>query len=374
MSKPRRELQVLGNFYRDPAVEGVQAAGTWWRPSPSKANLGELDSHEVAEVVQAIILPPVNPDGTPDLLQRVQLNLDGKLEQYNILNGTDTYLVYADKEHMLFGQVVTFGRPMFAVQNGLDGVLEATCPKYRKSVTVECLAGAGGIDQPYRVILLGYRYRAEELGTALAHLGGAFGGTGTIRDRATGRESDLIAKAPVAIAEETWTQLPGGLDQAVPKVFSFTRFAFNARATTANLPYEFRFKDGFVGSREEDLLFEYDIERRIAIIKGLGVRGVSAAARQNLKEAWWDVGGDERPKSRWPITENVNTRQHNMLHFGKGDPQYPGDFPIYYPIKLLPDPVLISGEKAVLKVVDNGTSVAAGDIVVAVTGTLIELT
>ncbi|MEW6573168.1 MAG: hypothetical protein AB1374_05995 [Bacillota bacterium] len=354
MSKARREMQVLGDFLHT----GAQAAGTWWRPTAASGN-GELDSHEVAEVVAIEIVPPVTGAGAAEDLRRVHLVLDGTLEQYNLVPGTDTYLVTPPRTNVRAGRFLAFGKPVFNVENGLLGLLQATCPKYRKSLTVEAYAG-GAITASYRIRLWGYRYRAEDL----AAVTGVLGGADSIFDPTTGRMSDFVNRPPIQPSEDTWTQLPGGLDQAVPKIFHFLRMAFNANATTANVPFEFRFDIGNVASREEDLYFPYDTEKKVAIIQGLGVR-----APANLLQTWVDVAGDERPKSRIPTTQYLNP-----LHFGKAYPLFAADHPEYFTVPLLDNRIMVANEKAVIRIVDNGTSIAANQIAVVANGVLVELT
>ncbi len=354
--KPKRENQMLGNFQHT----GAQAASVWWEPTAASGN-AELESHEVAEIVKMRILPPITGGGVVEALSKVQLVLDDKVEEYNVVVGTDTYNVNAPKDTMLDGVEVTFGKPMLAVQNGLVGVLAATCPKYTKRATVRCLAGAGGISANYRVQLYGVRYKAEELGTVLANLKGEFGAADYLVDPATGRTSQYINKVPVAISEATWTQLPGGLDQAVPKIFRYDRTAFNALATTANQKYSMRFDGGNVATREEDLQYKYDIENKILFIKGIGV--VSSDA--NLKETWVDIGGDERPKSHFETNAS-----RNELSFGRVSTK---PYVEYKAVEFLPDPLLISNEKAEVFILDNGNSVVAGTTAVRVIGVLVEL-
>lgn len=353
MSKARREMQLLGDFRHT----GAQAVGTWWRPTAASGK-GELASHEVAEIVYVEVIPPVTGAGVAEDLRRIQLNLDGKLEQYNLIPGTDTYLVTPPRTNARNGRFIAFGRPLWNVESGLRGALQATCPKFRDSVTIEALAG-GAITADYRVRLWGYRYRAVDL----PDLAQIIGGSDVISDPVSGRVSDLIAKAALQPLEDTWTQLPGGLDQAVPKIFSFLRMGFNANATTANIPYELRFDIGNVASREEDLYFPYDTEKKIAVIKGLGVR-----APAHLLQTWVDIGGDERPYSRWPTTQGLNP-----LHFGNAA-AFIGPVTEYLTVPLLDDPIVVSNEKAVVRVIDDGTSIAANQIAVIANGTLIELT
>lgn len=357
MSRPMREWQLLADFLHT----GTQSAGVIWAPPPS-AGGGELESHEVAEVVYVEVIPPVTDLGVAEDLRMIRLVLDGKSpENYNLIPGNHTYLVTGEVAKMRHGKILALGRPVWNVEPGFRGLLQATCPKYRDSVSIEALAG-GSITAPYRVRLWGYRYRAEELAAATAAIGGRLGGSGNIVDQATGRASVDFSRPELVISEDTWTQLPGGMDQPLPKIFHFIRLSFNSQATTVNRPYEFRFKDGFVAERYEDLMFEYDVEKKVVLIKGLGVR-----APANLRETWIDVGGDERPKKHWPTTQYYNPR-----HFGQARPIL--DVDEYFTIPLLDDPVLVSNEKAVVKVLDNGTQVPAGAIAVIVNGLMVELT
>jgi len=364
MSKPRREYQLLGEWIHT----GSQAAGTVWRPTAASGN-AELDTNEVAEVLFMEIDPPVSATGTPENL-RVNLVLDDKPYYYDLMEGTKTKLVCARRQLMHMRQTRFFGQPVFAVRDGSLGMVQATCPKYRKRVSIEALAGSGGITGNYAVRLYGYRYRAEDL-PAVANV--PIGGFLNLEDPATGRVAP-ISKTALVPTYDNWNQLPGGLDQAVPKIFSFTRFAVNAQATTPNLIYEFRFETGGVATREEDLYFPYDTEKKVLVIRGLGVQ-----APANLKNIWVDVGGDERPKNRWPARSD-----YNPLHFGDAsslffsfDPDTSGataSFTTYFTIPALEDRILVYNEKAVVRAVDNGTSVAAGGIAVALDGVIVELT
>lgn len=355
MSKPRRELQILGDFLH----AGAQAAGVWWNPTAASGN-GELNSHECGEIVFVEIVPPVAAGPVVEVLTRVQLVLDNTLEQYNLLPGTDTYLVNAPRINMLNGIFLALGVPTWNASTGLAGALRATCPKFRKSVTISALAG-GAITASYRVRLWGYRYRAADL--LIPGVVPAIGGADVIVDPVTGRVSDPINRSVIVPTEDTWTQLPGGLDQATPKIFNFIRMAFNAAATTVNTPYEFRFDTANVATREEDLLFPYNVDKKIAVIKGLGVH-----APANLLQTWIDIGGDERPYSRFPTTSGLNP-----LHFGNAG-TFVGGGTFYQTIPLLSDPVTIINEKAVVRVQDNGVSIPANQIAVIVNGTMVELT
>lgn len=350
MSKPRRELQVLATLNG-----AALAAGNWNRPAAAAVN-GELDSHEVAEVVYLEVVPPLTALGVPEDII-VQLRLDGKVEEYNYIYGIRDLLSFTPKEFMQNGQLHTFGKPMFALSNGFAGVQEALCPKYRRALSFDVFTAAG-VTVGYQVRAWGYRYEANTLGQVARSVGGA----GTFFDRATSRASRMLNKRSITPSYDTWTQLPGGLDQEVPKFFHFTKVASNANATTANLDYEFRFDTGNVATRQEDLMFQFAIEKKVAVIKGLGVNPAAAATLQDVHV---DVGGDLRPKNRWPITVNRNSKffGNNLVYLG---------LPTHSVIPLLDDPILVSDENTMVKARDNGAASGANTIRIAVSGIMVE--
>jgi len=347
------ELQVLGDWTHT----GAQATGVPWRPT-SQAGNAELDSHEVAEIVFMEIVSPVTADGTVEALERIKLILDEKdYGEYISLLGTDTFLIAPPKTNLMNGQLFAFGTPMVnAVKNA--PLYEGTCPKFAKSVKIEAVAGTGGISASYRIRLWGYRYPTQEL----SRLIGTVGGSLEIRDDRTNR-SLVITKQPVNVSWETWTQLSGGLDQSMPKINPFIRYARNANATTPNIPYQFRYDTGDVTNREENMYFPYDVENKALVIKGLGVR-----APANLAATFLSISGKDRPKKRIPTTQF-----NNPLHFGKAYPLYPADYPGYFIIPKVDKPYLVWADKGYVSVIDNGIAVIAGTATVYLNGLLIEM-
>lgn len=346
------ELQLLGDFYHT----GTQADGSVWRPSAREGN-AELDSHEVAEVVYMEVVPPINA-GTPEALEEIHLVLDEKsYEEYISILGTDTYLMCPPKNNIFKGGLLAFGTPMINAVKGASPLYEGVCPKFAKSVKIEAKAGEGGITQPYRIRLWGYRYPVQEL----SRLVGSVGGRLEIRDERTNRA--LVVQKPVVAATwETWTQLPGGVDQAPPKINPLIRYAKNAKATTPGEAYQFRYDTGDVALRTEDLYFPFDIWNKALVVHGLGVRGPAA-----LAYAFLNIDGRDRPKGRFPVAEPLNP-----LHFGKADPILPSDISAYFTIPKFDKPYLIWQDKGYVAVRDDGTSIAANQIVVALSGLLIE--
>jgi len=356
VSKPFRELQLLADY-----TGGILAAGNWVRPAPNTIG-GELDSNERAEIVMLEIIPPINVLGAPEDV-RIQLRLDGEVDEKMYFYGHRDLLTFAPKLSMKNEVVHALGKPLYNVGTGLQGAVDGRCPKYNRTLSFDCYT-AGGITvaASWRVKAWGIRYAADSFGTVFGGL--QIGGTDVLTDKAT-RRNVTINKPMVAVTPDTWDQLPGGLKQAVPKISNYIRVAANANATTPNLPYEFRFKDVVnVATEEEDLRWEYALSGQILYLKGLGIRTTPAS---NLAQLFVDVGGDERPKNRWTTTEFNNPRIFGHLGAYMGLAEHRA-------IPLLDDPILVAGENVGIKAVDNGVACAANSLFVAVSGVHFDLT
>lgn len=348
------ELQVLGDW----TSVGAIAAGNLFRPTALAGN-AELDSSEVAEVQYLEITPPVTGLGVVENLQNVRLILDGKEHPFININGTDTYLMQPPFTNILKNGITNFGVPLLdAVRQG-NPLLLGTCPKYSKDLRVQAQAGAGGISASFRIRAWGYRYELDQL---RGILGDSIGGSLQIADNRNRRTLELF-KSPVVPSKDTWTQLPGGLDQAVPKVNHLARYAFNVNATVVNIPYQFRYDTGDVLIEEENMRFEYD-----RISNALLVEGIGTNAPANLLNTFLNIDGEDRPDSRFPTEQN-----NNPLHFGRGNPLIPANIPLYYTVRPFDKPYLIWNEIGYLAAVDNGVSIVANNIAVALYGTIIEM-
>ncbi|GAI87557.1 unnamed protein product, partial [marine sediment metagenome] len=221
------ELRLLAD-YTQPAVLGVpvvQLANTWNRPTPAAVG-GELEADERGEVVFAEIQPPVDAPGLNDEdLRKVVIVLDGhEIGEYISLSGIRTTLMAPVKERIWGAKLYSFGTPRST------NPLQNTTLKYKQNVTVACLAGptvAGitGAGQSYRVRLWGYVYKTDELHTAFN--GGMMLFPAAFNDRARRRIVN-ISKAPIPINGDTWQTLPGGVNQGIPKINPFARYAYNA--------------------------------------------------------------------------------------------------------------------------------------------------
>ena len=344
-----RELRVLFDYLH----EGTQVANTKATPTPRTVS-GELEKNEKAELVWVGVRSPVTGAGVEEALKQIVPVIDGKLfDAYVSLSGIRATVMAPPRQHIWGAKLYSFGKPM-----SVDP-FQSTTLKYSEHITIETLAGATDITQDYRITGYGYVYKDHELARDFGIVD--FRGN-PIRDLARGRVLS-IDKDPIAVTPDNWATLPGGKDQAIPKINPFIRYAYNASDTDGKSgDYQFRYDTQDVAERTEEMYFDFGIKDAL-LVEGLGVK-----APANLEYTSLLIAGDYHPKDKFP------TRQYNNpLNFGHGYPLWPVDIPIYYAIPRLERPYLIWNEKGIVVVNDDGTAITTGNIVAALTGIRIEM-
>ena len=378
------EMRLLAD-YTQPAPPAVQAANTWNRPTPAAVG-GELEADERGEVVYAEIQPPVDGVGINDEdLRRVVIILDGhEVGEYVSLSGIRTSLMAPPKDRMWQNHLYSFGTP-----HSTNPLLNTTL-KYKQNVTVACLAGpaAAGITgaaQAYRIRLWGYVYRADELTAAFN--GGVMLFPTYFNDRARKRIVN-IRKNPIPINADTWQTLPGGVNQAIPKINPFARYAYNALPTDGMQgDYQFRFTAGGVLDENENLYWAFD-DMDALLVEGLGVSPSfdtlmpPAGVFPNLARTGLRIDGDYHPKgpttrlSLFPTDALSNQLNYGWLPvvWNTIAPIAPLD--VYAAIPKLDKPYLIHNEIGYVTIRDDGVAAVPADpagVTVAVTGIRVEM-
>ncbi len=378
------EMRLLAD-YTQPAPPAVQAANTWNRPTPAAVG-GELEADERGEVVFAEIQPPVDGIGINDEdLRKVVIVLDGhEIGEYISLSGIRTTLMAPVKERIWGAKLYSFGTP-----HNTNPLLNTTL-KYKQNVTVACLAGpaaAGitGASQQYRIRLWGYVYKTSELPAAFN--GGVMAFPTYIRD-ITRRRTVNIIKAAIPINGDTWQTLPGGVNQGIPKINSFARYAYNALATDGlQGDYQFRFTQAGVIDENENLYFEFD-DKDALLIQGLGVSPSfdtlmpPAGVFPNLARTGLRIAGDYHPKgpttrlSMFPTDVLMNQLNYGWypVVWNTVAPIAPLD--VYVAIPRLDKPYLIWDEIGYVTIRDNGIAAVPADplgVTVALTGIRVEM-
>ncbi len=377
------EMRLLAD-YTQPAPPAVQAANTWNRPTPAAVG-GELEADERGEVVFAEIQPPVDGIGINDEdLRKVVIVLDGhEIGEYISLSGIRTTLMAPVKERIWGAKLYSFGTP-----HSTNPLLNTTL-KYSSNVTVACLAGpaaAGitGAGQQYRVRLWGYVYKTSELPAAFN--GGMMQFPAYLSDTARNRTVN-ISKDPIPINGDTWQTLPGGVNQGIPKINSFARYAYNALPTDGlQGDYQFRFKQAGVIDENENLYFEFD-DKDALLVLGLGVSPSfntlmpPLGVFPNLARTGLRIAGHYHPKgpttrlSMFPTDALMNQLNYGWLPvtLNVAAPIAPLD--IYVAIPKLDRPYLIWDEIGYVTIRDNGVAVPADPlgVTVALTGIRVEM-
>ena len=335
---------------------GVQAASTPWLPTAF-----ELEADEMGEIVFAEVFSPVTGGGAEEALERWYPVLDGsKYDDYLALNGVFSPIMNPP-QLVTHGNILAFGTPVVEAVKKAVPMLEARCPKFKNKVSVEAWAGAGGITADYTIRLHLYVYRKEELSLIATSLPAL----GSIRDVAR-RRTITVNKPLVPISYDTWDDLPGGMDQTIPRIDPFMRWATNLVATTPNSNYSFRTVLGNIDATKDwqELYFDHEKGENILIINGLGVRADPAG---NLLDTALLIAGDLHPKNRM-FTEWDN----NVFHFGH---MFPFDAlgSVYFTaIPKFDRPYIIYDEIGEIVIRDDGVAVLAGAVTVALSGVLIE--
>jgi len=325
------------------------------------AVLGELESNERGEVVYAEIFSPVTGGGVEEELKKIIIVADGEeLSPYIALSGIRATVMAPPKDRIWAGRLYSFGTPMS------NNPLLSTTIKYKQNITVNCLVGATtAITQNYRVRLWGYVYKDTELPQVFDTM--LF--PAELRDRARGRVLPL-KKVPIPVTGESWLTLPGGKDQAIPKINPFIRYASNLLATDGMQgDFQFRYNTLNVAEADENMYWEFD-DKEALLIQGLGIKAGTNLARTGLM-----IAGDYHPKgpatrtSLFPTTVGINE-----LNFGHLAPFAPVAHPYYAAIPLLARPYLIWNERGVVVIRDDGVAaVAINGVVVCVTGIRLEM-
>jgi len=357
------ELRCLCDY-----LGGAQAVNVWARPTPA-AVFGELETNERAEIVFAEVFSPVTGLGVEEELRKIIIVLDGtEYGQYVSLSGIRATCMAPPRDRTWAGKLYTFGQPLDPTKTAQSPLANTTL-KYRRRVTVNTLCGPTiAITQPFRVRLWGIVYKEDEL-PRFGSMKFPYYLTERARQRTLWLEK---AGGAIPINADTWLTLPGGKDQAIPKINPFVRYAYNLAVTDAMQgDYQFRLVTGGVTEEEENLYWEYD-DKDALFVEGLGIKGLPGT---NMARTGLRIDGSYHPKgptdrrALFPTTVGINE-----LNYGHLAPFAPVAHPYYAAIPKLIQPYLIWNEIGYVVARDDGVgAVAANTLVVALTGTRLEL-
>jgi len=332
---------------------GTLSAGSDWIPEAV-----ETDTDTVMEVFRMEIFPPVDSTVSPPKREEIR--------EVRIRINNDDYKYIAANELMF--PPATGAYPVTAVDLGDPILLEGRrgiynpCPKVgpRSTLTVRVVAKEE-ISNPFKIRLWVVEVKGEDtLADALKARGvltpdGKVDQSFTLVD--TERKLVKRAEKTVDLSLKKFPELHGGPEASKPRVMPFITWATNAKATTVNTEYIFSRVDGRVDYDFMNLYFNYN-ENEALVIKQLGV-----LSHDNLK--YVRVFVSERTKNPWlPASPDQNIAPMPLAQTT--------DVTVYQGPKRLERPYVIWKAKGYVSMIDNGTSISAEGVKVAVWGTKFE--
>ena len=373
------ELTLLGRWTNTNPSTGLgKAANTAWSPAPVQTTepalrQGYLTSNEVAEARYLVVYAPVSSSGSIQDLRDVQLVLDGELYDYVHLNANQQFLMAPAPDTLVRGTVIELGKPTYGRNGKAAPVTDATCPKATQTISVNATAGTNGATADYTVEVWGYVYPA----TTLATLMPVYTHPSTVVPDPLNRRTFTIPGRTISAGpnwKAHWSALPGGTKQTVANgqaaVHKLVRWAKNQNATQPSIAYQFQYQNSAsqpgVEFAYQNLFFQLTSEEAI-IAQRLGAVGPApgSTGAEILSAA---IYTPSETQSRHPLGGIPAGFYRSEAGFGL----VPGETNLFYGLPALPQgDQLLTDESAYVGVVDNGTSIAAGEIVVGFAGILI---
>lgn len=358
--------------------------------TPNTITSGSIAPAVVREITSIEILPPVDGSGNWEDLREVWLNVDGSsIQHYIDLSGVGESLMAPFRTQLVGGpsMLIPLGTPMWRVieEGGANMPLRATGIKYNRRIEL-VVHSEGGVTGQWRVILRGWEYSPAML-AVLSRGWNPSVNMQTFRRQVEGKPALQFTFPASQITPDTWTSLPGGVNQGSIKVMPYVHFAYNAQTTQPQQPYALTNlttvggASGNVESTFQDLAFEFAQNDDAFILRGFGVRGVSAydngnpptkhnTPGLNLARAGWWVNGDVLPQE----TGNAGvfiTNGVNSLHFGNAQPVLP-DRGQFFPIPRFPGRLLLYKDDAVPYIGAGTAGIPAYSVMLALNGVLVE--
>ncbi len=374
------ELRLLGRFTNsNTASTGLgKAASTFWSPPPlleTSPSLpqGMLNGKQVGEVAFVVVHSPVTATGTVEDLQYVQLVLDGQDYPYIWLSGRQDTSMAPPPEQVRSGRILRFGLPFMSRNGKPASLLDATCPKFITSVVPKAWAGDTAITQDYTIDIWGYVYDSVWLAGEVPVYQVP---DVRIPDPLNGRSFTVKGINVPAKGDwrNNWKALQGGTKQSTvtqTPVYPLIRRARNANATTVNQGYRYQYQNSSSSPAVEnpqDNLFFVMAANQALLLERLGVVGPAApnSTGYDLLSTWVQTGSEPQqrhPEGGIPADYNLGVTRFGLA---KGETNKFDGVP-----DLPQGQQLLTNETAYITTVDNGTSIPANDIMVAIAGKLV---
>lgn len=291
------------------------------------------------QIEQVWIYPPFTVGGALENLT-VQIVVDGESIDLIHLHSSN-YPPYLSNSKWI-------GIPLG--KHDSNSPIDNTCLKGKNKLQVKCIGGRGGITGDYKIKLIGDYFKDDSAVRRL--LGSIFNPVpATVYDRQ--RNKSITIHRPVDCNIKNLSEMSGGAVKApIARVMPYVAFAWNKAATTPNQDYNYALAEQHVDKDWED--FEWDFDATEALL----ITNIGVAEVANSLGLWIEIADLEYPRKHLDIRQFTNE-----LPFSNFDIEQP----------LRDYKILIHNEKAMLKVVDNGTLIAANTLLVGIWGKKFEL-
>jgi len=163
-----------------------------------------------------------------------------------------------------------------------------------------------------------------------------------------------------------FTKLAGGVDQELPKVFPWVTWSENNKPTKSNREYRFTTVNDRVDEDWKRLEHDYTDRKKAVIYESLQVNQPT-----NLQEGILELDSRPDPQPTFQLTPDAG-HQFPFLRPQDGSTPARNDVPVHLEDNY--EPQMVFDDGGGFRVVDNGTSIPAGELLVGVMGRRLELT
>ena len=293
--------------------------------STVQSDVVKVGNDEALQIHRIEILPPVNGGVTENMF--VRLIIDDNEYPKIFLHSTARNIILGDHKS--------------------TDPLANTCPKAKKSLSVEVIGGPDGVTQDFEIRIWGDYFKGDD------SLKNFFGSTifnstpAVIQDPF--REKVISVRHPVPLTIGNFASLPGGGPSAdKPNVFPIVIYNFNKSATTPNMEYAM--------SSENVLRSQFPMYWNLDANEAVVIDRIGANVEANGKYVGIKVGNDYYPVNNFYVADPYNEIPLNP------------DTTTAESLNLLHRSVLINNELGGVFIIDNGTAIDANNALVGVLG------
>lgn len=338
MAETRLDYGCLLDWTQPAAVQAYDA--------PATSAVRTFGTDEGFQIDSIWVFPPFDGMGNLENL-RVQVLVDGA--SYDLINMHSStappYLANSNWISLPLGNKLS------------NNPILNTCLKGSKQIQIKTYGGRGGVTGEYEIKLYGDYFKGDK--AVQKRFGATFNPTPvSITDgRRINKSVSVYRPTPATI--KNLANMSGGAPKAdYPRVLPYITYAWNRAATTINQPYSYSLDELHVLHDFEDLRWNYTDS------DALWITHLAAQEQLHSQELWIQVADEEYPKGD----------PTNLPHFDIG--QFTNELPFSNFASTQPPRkynLLLTNEKADLRVRDDGTPLGANTQLVGVWGKKFEL-